>query len=142
MTIVPLPDDNCYLACGTCGGRWVDGAVLHYHCGSWLNDGETTVLKHFMQSPVKSTDFQCPSCIDKRLTEVLVNGVEVEFCVQCHGVYLDINEMGRAMPKGRFDQTGEEEKRSSLDAEDVVDGLEIASSIWSGLKSLVRMMKD
>ena len=51
-----------------------------------------------MQLRVNVTDFDCLSCEQQKLSLVVVNNIEIEFCTDCHGVYFDFNEMKAAMP--------------------------------------------
>jgi hypothetical protein len=45
-----------------------------------------------------NTHLDCPSCEQHKLSLVVVNNIEIEFCTDCHGVYFDFNEMKASMP--------------------------------------------
>jgi Zn-finger nucleic acid-binding protein len=98
MTHMPIRRKYHYDMCNDCGGRWVDGAVLHQHCSGLFCDGKNNTYKHFMQLRINVTDLDCPTCEQHKLSLVVVNNIEVEFCTDCHGVYFDFNEMKAAMP--------------------------------------------
>lgn len=102
MAHVPVKQKYYFDACYKCGGRWVDGDVLHQHCSSLLSDGKDKTYQYFMQLRVNITDINCPSCEQQKLSLVVVNNTEMEFCTNCHGVYFDPGEMEFAMPEGNW----------------------------------------
>lgn len=120
MTHVPIREKYYYDVCNSCSGRWIEGSVLHQHCSGLFSDGSDETFKHFMQLRVDKTDYDCPSCDHMKLSLVVVNQVEIEFCTLCHGVYFDIEEMQSCMPQGnwckeKWDDSKEDVAESFID---------------------------
>jgi Zn-finger nucleic acid-binding protein len=86
--------------CPKCGGIWLDkGEItrLAAMADDTLADLRGALLGHQGPPPVPAdTKTPCPAC-DGMLKEVVLGPVVVEYCPQCHGIFLDRGELDQAV---------------------------------------------
>ena len=84
--------------CYDCWGIWVDTPYLttlreKYPIGNTLYKA-TEQLK---PDEAEATDLICPTCPEGTLVRQKIRGVELEWCNNCHGIYLDRGEKDRLL---------------------------------------------
>lgn len=50
---------------------------------------------------------KCPNCTDKTLSMTERQGIEIDYCPECRGVWLDRGELDKLMEKARLDASAE-----------------------------------
>jgi uncharacterized protein len=96
--------------CATCGGLWLDQGEIE-RLGA-LSTAEIEALRRMLiptpgQKPSASDlPSACVACTGK-LKEVVLGPIHVDFCSQCHGLWLDRGELdaGLKATKGKSDVT-------------------------------------
>lgn len=82
--------------CYDCWGLWIDTQHLNalreqYPVGSALHRA-TTQLRPEDSSP---SELLCPFCSGRKLVQQVIRGVELEWCPDCRGIFLDKGERER-----------------------------------------------
>lgn len=82
--------------CYDCWGIWIDTPYLttlreKYPIGNALYKA-TEQLK---PDEAEATDLLCPTCTEGKLVRQKIRGVELEWCEDCRGIYLDQGERER-----------------------------------------------
>ena len=49
---------------------------------------------------------KCPNCVDTLLVMADKQGVEIDYCPHCRGVWLDRGELDKLLEKSKFENTG------------------------------------
>jgi len=49
---------------------------------------------------------KCPNCVDTLLVMADKQGVEIDYCPHCRGVWLDRGELDKLLEKSKFESTG------------------------------------
>ena len=76
--------------CSRCRGIWFPGAVLEHHLG---NLGPSRHFDPSAWTPVQPGPVvACPQCNSGRLVLLQREGVEIDRCNRCKGVFLDAGE--------------------------------------------------
>jgi Zn-finger nucleic acid-binding protein len=80
--------------CPECRGLWWDHVALDAALGR-LDDARVSMrIQQFMQGPFSAdTDFPCPNCSLRTLKSVVHEGIEIDWCPDCRGIYLDDKEL-------------------------------------------------
>ena len=94
--------------CTSCGGLWLDKGEIE-RLGT-ISEQELQALRKMLlplpnQNPVSSDlTTACVAC-SGQLREVVLGPIHVDFCTQCHGLFLDRGELdaGIAATKGQSD---------------------------------------
>jgi len=94
--------------CTSCGGLWLDKGEIE-RLGT-ITEQELQALRKMLlplpnQNPVASDlTTACVAC-SGQLREVVLGPIHVDFCTQCHGLFLDRGELdaGIAATKGQSD---------------------------------------
>ena len=88
---LPGPIGTCY----DCWGLWIDvqqlNAIEDYAVGGALYRAS----RELDPRDAESTDLLCPSCEDGKLVLQKIRGVELEWCTDCRGIFLDKGERQR-----------------------------------------------
>ena len=85
--------------CPSCGGLWLDhGEIERIGRGK---PGDVDNLRQALTGsttpdPASETTNSCPAC-PGQLKEVVLGPVHVDYCVKCHGVFLDKGELDQAV---------------------------------------------
>jgi Zn-finger nucleic acid-binding protein len=84
--------------CPACGGLWLDhGEIERLQGGAKGNvDSLRQALTGGAPAGLSDTATSCPAC-PGTLKEVQLGPVHVDFCTQCHGVFLDKGELDSAL---------------------------------------------
>ncbi|PXW28129.1 TFIIB-type zinc ribbon-containing protein [Paraburkholderia caballeronis] len=56
---------------------------------------------------------KCPHCADVTLTLAERQGIEIDYCPQCRGVWLDRSELDRLIERGAARDRDDEQRRES-----------------------------
>ena len=94
------------LFCETCHGIWLDREQL----SRFVRDpaGTNALPKVKVVSGKASGSARtklCPSCGPTALTAKVVDGVEIDLCPACHGIWLDAGELDSIVARYRRKQT-------------------------------------
>ncbi len=126
--------------CNRCGGIWFDRGELKEAeelVDPNLNWLDFEIWKHEHKFDAKSADVLCPSCVVP--TGSLTygeTGVEINYCTECHGIWLDKNEFPKII----------EELEKELSEKSFADyihlSIEEAKEVFTGHKSLASEWKD
>jgi Zn-finger nucleic acid-binding protein len=80
--------------CCSCNGIWFDRAKITEYLGQALRrTGQSPALATLREAEPAPTDLVCPVCRLRSLTAVSPQGVEIEQCTGCRGVFLDSGEI-------------------------------------------------
>lgn len=87
--------------CKRCAGVWIGGDALHELL---TYEEEAPELRERFEALLDS-DFNdsrrsCPGCVIRKLKSVIVDGIELDFCVSCKGVYFDQGELDAVYANG------------------------------------------
>ncbi|HJZ89213.1 MAG TPA: zf-TFIIB domain-containing protein [Polyangia bacterium] len=90
--------------CPKCGGLWLDRGEITRLAA--MPDSELVELREHLcgsagPPPIPSETTQhCPAC-SSTLKEVVLGPVRVDYCEQCHGIFLDRGELDAAVESVR-----------------------------------------
>jgi Zn-finger nucleic acid-binding protein len=135
--------------CSGCQGIWLDADELRQvkdGSDKDLNWMDFELWKHPDRFRVNSNRMKCPTC-----TTALVaidyddTGVEVDFCTQCRGVWLDGGELEKIIAHLSEELLTKDTSayvRASLEeAKELVTGPESFLSEWRDLATVLRMLQ-
>jgi Zn-finger nucleic acid-binding protein len=86
--------------CPECQGQWMDHTTLEHILNKLAADQlvgslQFGALAEFMNRVASvETDYPCPACKRTTLVSHSHQGIEIDWCPTCHGVFLDCNEIG------------------------------------------------
>jgi Zn-finger nucleic acid-binding protein len=107
--------------CPQCSGIWIGGAAL---ARLFERDQDAPHIEEALEAMLgvdyRSSRRHCPQCRSRYLKAVLIDDVELDYCVACKGLYFDQGELELVFP-GTFGETG-----SSASAEPSV-----SSQFWN-----------
>lgn len=107
--------------CGTCDGLWLPGAVVSRVVGR---------APHWpVRADTAATALPCPDD-GSLLRAVDADGIELDLCPTCHGLWLDRGELADIIARRRDNDMAE-----SL-ADELVE--EISDEVWDGLNGVAR----
>ena len=112
--------------CQKCSGIWVSGDSLHRIIRREQNASAIdAALESMFNLDFNESRRNCPSCVDKRLKTVYIENTELDFCVNCKGLYFDHGELDRVYPGQR---------NESPETSDETTDITSPGSIWGTLK--------
>ena len=76
-----------YLICFYCEGTWVNRSELDTH-----------LVINSLRPSQKGTGLKCPCCVDKPLHHADVEGIELDYCLSCYGIFFDKGELEAVSP--------------------------------------------
>jgi Zn-finger nucleic acid-binding protein len=85
--------------CPSCGGLWLDhGEIERLGRGQKpdMDRLRAALVGASKPEPASAEVASCPACPGS-LTEVVLGPVRVDYCVKCHGVFLDKGELDEAV---------------------------------------------
>jgi Zn-finger nucleic acid-binding protein len=85
--------------CPSCGGLWLDhGEIERIGRGNSqdLAKLRTALTGSAAPAPPSAIQSSCPAC-SGLLKEVVMGPVHVDYCTECHGVFLDRGELDQAV---------------------------------------------
>lgn len=87
--------------CKRCSGVWIGGDALH----DLFAREQDSFEMHERFEALLDSDFNeslrdCPGCVVRKLKSVFVDGIELDFCVSCKGVYFDQGELDAVYARG------------------------------------------
>ena len=93
-------------SCPQCSGIWIGGAAL---ARLFERDRDAPHIEEALEAILgvdyRSSRRQCPACRGRHLKAVLVDDVELDYCVACKGLYFDQGELEQVLP-GTFGEPG------------------------------------
>lgn len=135
--------------CSGCQGIWLDADELRQikdGTNKDLNWVDFDLWKHSDRFRVNSNRMKCPTC-----TTALVaidyddTGVEVDFCTQCRGVWLDGGELDKIISRLSEElqnmDTSDYLRASLEEAKELVTGSESFLSEWRDLATVLRLLQ-
>ena len=85
--------------CPRCAGTWIGGRSL---ANLFERDRDAPHIEEAMEAILgvdyQSSQRQCPACRDRRLKALLIDDVELDYCVACKGLYFDQGELEQVFP--------------------------------------------
>lgn len=107
---------HAYAGCDACGGRFIGKGLLHDALGHARDGG----LRRDVLAALPASAVRCPA--DGQTMRALRHeGVEIDVCPQCEGVWLDAGEF-EAITRRRKAHSERNDDDSSGDAGDLVEG--------------------
>jgi len=111
--------------CPKCSGIWASGESLHQIIKREPNaQAVERALESMINLEFDASLRNCPSCGNKRLKTVIIEHTELDFCVNCKGIYFDKGELDRVYPG-----------RKRVTTEDDHSGPGAEKDLWRTLKS-------
>lgn len=134
--------------CPSCRGIWFDADELRQtkdQADPDLRWMDFELWKHEDEFHVSEKKMKCPKCsIALAAIDYGKTGVEVDFCIQCRGVWLDAGEFEKIIDHLSDDLLNmglSEYLRASLEeAKEIVTGSESLVSEWRDLSTVLRML--
>lgn len=92
-------DDVRSRICPSCNGAWISDTSLHK---LFAREEDTPHIEEALET-ILSLDFRdgnlpCPTCLGRRLKTLEVEGVELDYCIGCKGLFFDPGELERVFP--------------------------------------------
>ena len=92
--------------CQQCNGTWIGGAAL---ARLFERDQDAPHIEEALEAILgvdyRSSRRHCPQCRGRFLKAVLIDDVELDYCIACKGLYFDQGELEQVFP-GAFGETG------------------------------------
>ena len=93
------------LFCETCHGLWLNREQLARFVRSPVGPVLLPEVKAVAGKSSRSAGLRiCPSCEKTALSAKVFDGVEIDFCRQCHGIWLDAGELDLIVARYRRKQ--------------------------------------
>ena len=120
MEVVERDDIRSHI-CPSCNGAWISGASLHR---LFAREEDAPHIEEALET-IMSFDFRdgrlpCPTCQGKRLQTLEVDGVELDYCVSCKGLFFDPGELEQVFPS-TYGSTAEDGVDSTAESESLFD---------------------
>jgi len=74
--------------CEACRGTWLDLVAVRSRISN------ASVLWEVLSRGGAATAFSCPACRDRPLSRASYDGIELDWCPACKGVFFDASELG------------------------------------------------
>ncbi|MCU7844166.1 MAG: zf-TFIIB domain-containing protein [Candidatus Thiodiazotropha sp. (ex Monitilora ramsayi)] len=85
--------------CFYCNGTWINGGslkiILENEQNSFL---QTDIKRSFQSLKAKNKSKHCPECRNQQLLQIIVQGVELDLCSECIGIFFDEGELKELLP--------------------------------------------
>ncbi len=85
--------------CLQCNGNWIGGAAL---ARLFERDQDAPHIEEAMEAILgvdyRSSRRPCPACRGRHLKALLIDDVELDYCVACKGLYFDQGELEQVFP--------------------------------------------
>ncbi len=81
--------------CGVCQGLWLTREQLEALSEQRLELLSSAWLENFERAGEADTEMGCPACEGHNLSRLDVDGLALEFCPSCRGIYVDSEELSR-----------------------------------------------
>ncbi len=97
--------------CPQCNGTWIGGHAL---ARLFERDRDAPHIEEALEAMLgvdyHSSRRYCPQCRSRLLKAVMIDDVELDYCVSCKGLYFDQGELEQVFP-GAFSQSGKAASR-------------------------------
>ena len=85
--------------CPACNGNWIGGAAL---AALFARDHSAPRIEEALEA-ILDLEFHdgrrhCPRCRNKYMKAMMVDGIELDYCVACKGLYFDQGELEQVFP--------------------------------------------
>lgn len=92
--------------CPGCSGNWIGAAAL---TRLFARDRAAPRIEEALEA-ILDLEFHdsrriCPKCRGRHLKAIMVDGIELDYCVACKGLYFDPGELEQVFPS-TLDKTG------------------------------------
>jgi len=85
--------------CVQCNGIWIGGAAL---ARLFERDRDAPHIEEALEAMLgvdyRSSRRYCPACRGRHLKAVMIDDVELDYCVSCKGLYFDQGELEQVFP--------------------------------------------
>jgi Zn-finger nucleic acid-binding protein len=86
--------------CLYCNGTWLQLTSLkHIFERSGSKQSIVDVKRAFQSQYDGNANRQCPECEKQKLFQIVVDGVELDLCPQCNGLFFDEGELKQLLPE-------------------------------------------
>ena len=135
--------------CPGCRGIWFDADELRRvkdESDPDLNWMDFELWKHPEKFHVAGRPINCPKCASPLVAiDYGDTGVEVDFCTECRGVWLDANELGKIIDNLSDElltkDVSDYLRASFAEAKELVTGPERFFSEWKDFATVLRMLQ-
>lgn len=135
--------------CGQCGGIWFDKGEFSQtrdHTDEDLKWMDFDIWKHRDRFQVRESPRLCPNCrIPMTSLRYGQTEVEIEYCDQCQGIWLDNGEFSRIVERLENELVSKSLsdylKESLAEAREIVTGPRSFISEWKDFLTFLRMME-
>lgn len=85
--------------CPTCNGNWIGAGAL---ATLFARDRDAPRIEEALEA-IFDLDFHdsrrhCPKCSGRYLKAIVVDGIELDYCIGCKGLYFDQGELEQVFP--------------------------------------------
>ena len=85
--------------CPTCNGSWIGAAAL---ATLFARDRDAPHIEEALEA-IFDLDFHdsrllCPRCRGRHLKAIMVDGIELDYCIGCKGLFFDQGELEQVFP--------------------------------------------
>lgn len=85
--------------CPACRGVWIGGASLDKLFAREIDAPHIEdALDTFMSLDFRDGRLPCPACRGRRLNTLEIEGVELDYCIGCKGLFFDPGELEQVFP--------------------------------------------
>jgi Zn-finger nucleic acid-binding protein len=85
--------------CPCCSGTWISGRALHAMLArSDDSDRIEQIFNSIIDLDFRDSRRRCPSCANRNLKVVDIDGTDLDFCSSCKGVFFDPGEVESVLP--------------------------------------------
>jgi Zn-finger nucleic acid-binding protein len=135
--------------CESCKGIWFERGELHdaeESVDEYLHWLDFEIWKHPEKFKSRKSKLNCPSCESPTVVfEYGHTGIEINYCQQCHGIWLDKDEFPKIIESFENEianMTLSDYVHASLhEAKEVVTGQESLMTDWKDLSSILKLMQ-
>jgi Zn-finger nucleic acid-binding protein len=86
--------------CLYCNGTWIDSSSFKNILGNEQNTSlQTGIKRSFHALKERNESRLCPECSDQQLFQLIVQGVELDLCPECIGIFFDEGELKELLPQ-------------------------------------------
>ena len=90
----------CTYTCFYCNGTWIDSGSFKYILDNEQSTSlQTGIKRSFHALKARNENRHCPECNDEQLFQIIVQGVELDLCPECMGIFFDEDELKGLLPQ-------------------------------------------
>ncbi len=86
--------------CFYCNGTWIDSSSFKNILENEHNTSlQTGIKRSFHSLKARNESRYCPECNNQQLFQIIVQGVELDLCQECIGIFFDEGELKELLPQ-------------------------------------------